>query len=244
MNKIRLMIIEDNKLLRDGIKVMLKKQKDILVIAALGDKIKVQDKIRDLNPDVLLLDLGLTNQNSLELVKSLKKKFPKLKMIVMDLIPVKSDIIQFIKEGVSGYLFKDATIEEFMNTIRSIAKGEKIFPSQLHGSLFSEIVDNAVDELMESKLVESIRMTENEKKIIKFISAGLADEEIAKKLLLNVSTVKGHIDNILEKMSLSTRVQIAVYRNSEGDSFDFSTVKPMKAKKIKKDKERITLLRA
>lgn len=242
MKKIRLIIIEDNKLLREGIRVMVKGQKDIRVVAALGDKIKVNDKIRDLKPDVLLLDLGLVNQNSLELVKSLKKKFPKLKMIVMDLLPIQSDIILFIKEGVSGFILKDATTEDFMNTIKSVAKGEKIFPSQLHGSLFSEIVDNAINELMGSKLIESIRMTENEKKIIGLISAGFSDKEIAKKLRLKISIVKSHVDNILEKMSLNTHVQIAVYRNSGGDSFNSSYVKPRKI--LKKDRNKLTILRA
>lgn len=243
MKKIKIIIIEDNKLLRDGINTMAKKQKDIQVVAALGDKIKVQDKIRDLKPDVLLLDLGLVNQNSLDLVKYLKKKFPKLKMIVMDLLPIQSDMIQFIEEGVSGFILKDATTEDFMNTIRSVAKGDKVFPSQLHGSIFSEIVDNAVKELMDSKLVESIRMTKNEKIIVELISAGLTDKDIAKKLQLSISIVRGHIDNILEKMSLSTRVQIAVYRNSGGDIFNSADIKPIKAKKIKKSGTKLKIFR-
>jgi DNA-binding NarL/FixJ family response regulator len=240
MKKIGIIIIEDNKLLRDGISAMVKKQKDIRVVAALGDKIKVHDKIRDLKPDVMLLDLGLVNQNSLDLVKYLKKKFPKLKMIVMDLLPIQSDMIQFIEEGVSGFILKDATTEDFLNTIRSVAKGDKIFPSQLHGSLFSEIVDNAVKELMDSKLIESIRMTENEKRIVELISKGFTDKEIAKKLQLSVSIVRGHIDNILEKMSLSTRVQIAVYRNSGGDAFE--SVKPRKVKMLKEKRIRLIKL--
>jgi DNA-binding NarL/FixJ family response regulator len=237
------MIIEDNKLLREGIRVMVKEQKDIQVVAALGDRIKVHDKIKDLKPDVLLLDLGLVNQNSLELVKSLKKKFPKLKMIVMDLLPIQFDIIQFIEEGVSGFILKDATTEDFMNTIRSVAKGDKVFPSQLHGSLFSEIVDNAVNELLDSKLIESIRMTENEKKIIELVSKGFSDKEIAKKLCMTVSIVRGHIDNILEKMSLNTRVQIAVYKNSGGGSFSSSEVKPMKSKILNKKKTKLSVIR-
>lgn len=228
MKKIRLIIIEDNKLLREGIKVMLKGQKDILVAAALGDRIKVHDKILELKPDVLLLDLGLVHQNSLQLVKSLKKKFPKLKMIVMDLLPIQSDMLQFIEQGVSGFILKDATTGDFMNTIRSVAKGDKVFPPQLHGSLFSEIVENAVNELMDSKLIESIRMTENEKKVIELLSEGFTDKEIAKKLSMTVSKVKSHIDNILEKMSLNTRIQIAVYKNSGGDIVNPSSGKSKK----------------
>ena len=211
MKKIRLLIIEDNKLLREGIRAMVKEQKDIQVVAALGDRIKVLDKIRDLKPNVLLLDLGLANQNSLELVKSLKKKSPKLKIIVMDLLPIRSEIVRFI--GVSGFILKDATIEDFMSTIRSVAKGDKIFPPQLYGSLFSEIVDNAVNELLDSKLAQSVRMTEMEKKIIKFITAGFTDKEIVNKLHLTIHNVKGHIDNILEKMAINKRGQIAFYKN-------------------------------
>lgn len=214
MKKIRLVIIEDNKLLRGGIKALINEQKDIHVVAALSDRINVTDKINVYKPDILLLDLGLANQNSLELVTCLKKEFPELKLIVMDLLPIQSDMVQFIKEGVSGFILKDATAEDFMNTIRSVAKGEKIFPAQLSGSLFSEIVDNAVDELKESKLVESIRMSDEEKRIVEFISNGLTDEDIAKELDVSISMVKSHIDNILEKISLSTRVQIAIYNNS------------------------------
>lgn len=233
MNEIRLLIIEDNKLLREGIKVMIREQKDMKVVAALGDRTKVHDKIRDLKPHVLLLDLGLVNKNSLELVKSLRKGFPKLKMIVMDLLPIQHDIIQFIEQGVSGFILKDASTKDFMHTIREVANGKKIFPSQLHGSLFSEIVDNAVNELMDSKLIESIRMTENEKKVVKLISSGFTDKQIVKKLGMSASILKGHIDNILEKMSLNTRVQIAVYQNSGGEILNPPDPKKVKTKKRK-----------
>jgi len=236
MEKIRLIIIEDNKLLREGIRLMIKNQKDIMVVAALGDRINVQDKIRDLIPDILLMDLGLIHQNSLELVKSLKKKFPKLKIIVMDLLPVQSDMIQFLEAGISGFILKDATTEEFMTTIRSVAKGDKIILPHLNESLLSEIVDKSIKEFMNSKLIESIRMTENEKIITEYVSEGFTDKEIGSKLRLNASLVKGHIDNILEKLSLSKHVQIAVYRDSGGDSFNSSDVRQMKTKILKKDK--------
>jgi len=236
MENIRLIIIEDNKLLREGIRVMLKEHKDIRVVAALGDRINIQDKIEILKPDVLLLDLGLIHQNSHEIVKSLKKRFHKLKIIMMDLLPVQSDMKQFIEAGASGFIFKDATSEEFIDTIRSVAKGDKVFPAQMHGSLFSEIVDNSVNELLDSKLIESIRMTENEKKITGLVSAGFTNKDISKKIGLNVSIVKGYIDNILEKLSLSKHVQIAIYRNSVENSFYSSDGKRIKTKIFKKTK--------
>lgn len=215
--KISVMIIEDNKLLREGIRAMLNEHKDINVIAALGDRIRVLDKIKTLNPDVLLLDLGLVNQNSLDLVKSIKKKYPGLAIIAMDLLPVQSEIIQFAEAGVCGFILKNTSTEDLVKTIRDCEQGKKVFPSQMHGSLFSKIVDTAVNELLDSKLVESLRMTEAERKVIELISAGYTDKEIAKKLHITSSIVKGYIGNILEKMSLNTHVQIAIYRNSGED---------------------------
>ena len=237
MKRIRLVIIEDNKLLREGIRIMIKEQKDIRVVADLGDKIKVQDKIRVLKPDVLLMDLGLAHQSSLKLVKSLKKKFPILKIIVMDLLPIQSDITQYIEEGVSGFIFKNSTTEDFINTIKSVAKGDKISHPKLQDSLLSEVVDKAVNELMGSDIMESIRMTGNEKNISKLIAAGLNEKEIAEKLDLSSSVVKGHTDNILEKLSLGEHVQIAVYRNSGVDYINSSEATQMKAKKLKKKKK-------
>lgn len=222
LKKIRLIIIEDNKLLREGIRIIVKEQKDIQVVDALGDRIKVQYKIRVLKPDVLLMDLGLAHQNTLELVKSLKKKFLRLKIIVMDLLPTQSDITQFIEEGVSGFIFKNTTAEDFINTIRAVAKGDKIFLPKSQDSLISEVVDKAVKELMDSNLMESIRMTEIEKEITNLIAEGLNDKEIAKKLNLSISKVKGHTFNIIEKLSLGEHVQIAVYRNSGVNSINSS----------------------
>jgi DNA-binding NarL/FixJ family response regulator len=132
----------------------------------------------------------------------------------MDLLPIQSDMMQFIEQGVSGFILKNATTKDFINTIRMVAKGKNIFPDQLHGTLLSEIVDSAVNELMDSKLIESTRMSEAEKNIIGAMSRGLTHEEIAKQINITVYEVKGHIHNILEKMSLSTRIQIAVYKNS------------------------------
>jgi DNA-binding NarL/FixJ family response regulator len=157
---------------------------------------------------------------------------------MMDLLPVQSDMEQFIEAGASGFIFKDSTSKEFIDTIRSVAKGDKVFPAQMHGSLFSEIVDNSVNELLDSKLIESIRMTENEKKITELVSASFTNKDISKMLGLNVSIVKGYIDNILEKLSLSKHVQIAVYRNTVGNSFNSSDGTRIKTKIFKKIKQK------
>ena len=124
MKIIHLLIIEDNRLLRDRIAVMLKKQKDINLVAALGDGENLLKIIAKLKfADVLLLDLGLQSKNSLEIVRAVKWNFEKTKVIIMDLIPSQADILQFIQAGVSGFILKDAKVNEFLNTIRLVSKG-------------------------------------------------------------------------------------------------------------------------
>lgn len=214
MKRIRLILIEDNRLLREGINAMLKKEPDINVVAAFGDSDFVLGKISELKPNIVLLDLGLPNQNSLELVKSLKDEYDNVKVIVMDLVPIQEDILRFVEAGVSGFILKDATIPEFTKTIRLVAGGEKVLPPILAGSLFSQIIDYGVKELGPSKLIQSVRMTKREREIVELIAEGLANKEIAYKLNLSIYTVKSHVHNILEKMSLNTRVQIAIHSHT------------------------------
>ena len=201
--------------MREGICVMLKKETDITVVAAFDDSEFVIDKISELKPNVVLLDLGLPNLDSLELVKSLKEKYPNVKVIVMDLVPIQEDIMQFVGYGVSGFIVKDATIPEFTKTIRMVAAGEKILPPILAGSLFSQIVDYGVKELGPVKVIDSVKMTIREREIVGLIAIGLANKEIAFKLNLSIYTVKSHVHNILEKMALNTRVQIAIHANTK-----------------------------
>lgn len=215
MKKIKLIIIEDNRLLREGINAMLKKEPDMSVVALYSDGDFVLNKIDELKANIVLLDLGLPNHDSLELVKSLKTEYPVVNVIAMDLVPIQEDIMQFVEAGVSGFILKDATIPEFTKTIRTVAGGEKVLPATLTGSLFSQIIDYGVKEMGPSKLVQSVRMTSREREIVSLIAEGLANKEIAHNLNISIYTVKSHVHNILEKMALNTRVQIAIHSQSE-----------------------------
>ena len=144
MKKIRLLVVEDNRLLRDGITQMLNRQKDMTVVASAGNGETTLRSVATSKPSVVLLDLGLSNQNSLQLVATLRKTHPAVRIIVMDLIPMQEDVVIFVQAGVSGFIMKDATIDDFLHTIRSVARGTRVLPPILTGSLFSQIVDAAV----------------------------------------------------------------------------------------------------
>src|SRR6185503_4894203 len=143
MSIIRLLLIEDNRLLRDGIAGMLKVQKDIKVVATSGSGSDTILSIHKLKPNVILLDLGLRSQNSLRVVEIVKKEFPQAKVIVMDLAPAQGDVLQFVKAGASGFILKDATLDEFLATIRTVAEGGTVLPPVLNTSLFSQIIEHS-----------------------------------------------------------------------------------------------------
>jgi DNA-binding NarL/FixJ family response regulator len=129
----------------------------------------------------------------------------------MDLLPVQSDIIDFVKAGASGFILKDAPVTDFLKTIRSVAAGEKVLPRHLTSSLFSQIVERALNGTQNTNLMYAVRMTKRERQISNMIADGLTNKEIGLTLHLSPHTVKSHVHNILEKMALHTRVQIAKF---------------------------------
>ncbi|MDZ7626397.1 MAG: response regulator transcription factor [Ignavibacteriaceae bacterium] len=210
MKKIRLLLIEDNHLLRDGIFLILKPQKDIIILAASGDSRDTFTKIKQLKPNVVLLDLGLRSQNSLHVVEIVKQDFPQAKIIVMDLAPVQADILQYVKAGASGFILKDASLNDFLRTIRTVSEGATVLPSLLVDSLFSQIVEHAIRE-GKSKLNEAVKMTKREREVIGFLGDGMSNKQIGQKIRISTYTVKSHIHNIMEKLALHTRLEIANY---------------------------------
>ena len=213
MKKIRLLLIEDNRLLRNGILAILKPQKDIVIIAASGDGKDTLLKIKQLKPNVVLLDLGLRSQNSLHVVEIVKKDFPEAKIIVMDLAPVQADILQYVKAGANGFILKDASLNDFLITIRTVAEGSTVLPPLLVDSLFSQIVDHAVRE-GKPGLNEAVKMTKREREVISLLAEGMSNKEIGQKIHVSTYTVKSHIHNIMEKLALHTRLEIANYSYS------------------------------
>lgn len=194
---------------------MLKPHNDIQIIAASGDSHSTILKIHKLKPNVILLDLGLRSQNSLRVVELVKKEFPDAKVIIMDLVPVHADILQFIKAGASGFILKDATLDEFLTTIRAVADGEKVLPNHLTESLFSQIIEYALKK-GKIKLKDAVRMTKREKEIIVHIGNALTNKEIAKDLNISTFTVKSHVHNILEKLALHSRLEVANFSLTNG----------------------------
>lgn len=215
MSKIRVLLIEDNRLLREGITAMLNEQPDIKAVAATGNG-DALEKAKRVKPQVVLLDMGLRNRNSLRVAELIKKEYPKAEIVVMDLIPVQSEVVEFVRAGVAGFILKDATIDDFLHTIRSVAEGKKVLPPPLTGSLFSQIVEYAVKSGKADRLMKAVKLTRREHEVVDLIARGMSNKAIATELNIAVHTVKSHVHNILDKLALHSRLELASFALTEG----------------------------
>lgn len=216
MKKIKILLIEDNRLLREGIKALINAQPDLKIVGASEGNHNTLVQARSLKAQVVLLDLGLQNENGLHLVRTLTKELPQTKVIGMGLIPSQLDITESVEAGASGFILKDASIADILETIRSVARGEKVLPPLLMGSLFSHVVEHALRR-GKGKLAEAVRMTKREREIIALIADGMSNKEIAERLNLSTYTVKSHVHNVMEKLALHSRLEIAAHFHKQGE---------------------------
>jgi two-component system NarL family response regulator len=206
-------LIEDNRLLRDGLAAMLSAQGLSIVATARSGEEALREVAR-LKPNLILLDSALGDRDSPRFVQEVRQTFPDTRVIVMGLLPAHEDFVEFIRAGVSGFILKDATIEEFVATIRSVADGVSVLPSLLTSTLFSHVAAQALTRGKRGAKA-AVRMTARERQVVELIGEGLSNKEIAQRLNIATHTVKSHVHNILEKLALHTRLEVAVYAHEE-----------------------------
>jgi DNA-binding NarL/FixJ family response regulator len=212
---ILVLVIEDNRLVREGLAALLDAQPDFKVVAAAEGANAGLIQVRETRPHVVLVDASLGNNDSHRLVESVRKEAPETKVIMMDLLPDQEEVISFIQAGASGFIVKDATIDDLVSTIRSVARGGNVVPSIMAGTLLSHIMDQAVTRDV-AGVKAAVRMTMRERGITDLIAEGLSNKEIAQRLNIATYTVKSHVHNILEKLALHSRLEISAHAHKAG----------------------------
>jgi DNA-binding NarL/FixJ family response regulator len=207
-------IVDDNRLVREALAAMLGRLPDVEVVAAASANGQVLDRA---TPDVLLLDAGLGDEDSLSVAAAIAKRRSATKVVIMDLMPTNEDIVQFVNAGVAGFVLKDATFDEFVATIRAVAAGDKVLPPRMTETLFSQIALGG-DSRGRERVLEDVRMTRREREVIELIGEGLSNKEIAQRLNIASHTVKSHVRNVMEKLALHTRLQIAAFARRDGSA--------------------------
>ena len=212
--RIRVLLIEDNRVARDGLAALLDAQPDFKIVAAAEEPDAALRQVRETKPHVVLVDAALGNHDSSRsVVKSVRKAAPEARVVVVDPPPTEEDVVEFVQAGATGFVVKDATIDDLVTTVRSVAAGADVVPTPLTGVLLSYIAKRTVGRRAPA-VSDDVRMSRREREVIELIAEGLSNKEIAVRLHIATDTVKSHVHNILEKLALHNRLQIAAHAHS------------------------------
>ena len=216
VKRTRVMVIDDNRLVREGLAALLDAEPDLKVVATADDRTTGLRDLPEFAPHIVLVDAALDNGDGYAFVEALRSTAPASKVIVMDLLPEPEDLIEFVKAGANGFVMKDATVADLMSTVRSVAQGRDVVPAALTRTLLSHIAEQAAAIRRTPGVAESVQMTKREREIMNLIAEGLSNREIGERLSIATYTVKSHVHNILEKLALHTRLQIAAFTHKTG----------------------------
>jgi DNA-binding NarL/FixJ family response regulator len=178
----------------------------------------VLKSVRAFKPNVAILNAWVLPEHAFRITREICRESPNVAVILMGLIEGTPDIMEFIEGGVSGFVQRDATLNDILCSLHAAARGEKLLPAALAESLFSHIVTKAVQTDDSVHLSEPVRFTGREKEVLDLIALGLCNKEIADKLCLSVSTVKSHVRRLLGKLGLDTRLQLAHFSHSSANA--------------------------
>jgi two-component system nitrate/nitrite response regulator NarL len=212
MKPIRVLIVDDHTLFRSGIKLLLERQTGFEVVGEASDGLEGVKRAKQLKPDVVLLDLHMPVTGGLVTIPLLREEVPKTEIIMLTVSEDADDLLEALRMGARGYLLKNIETEFLLDSIRRAAAGESVMSSQMVGKLADamrvpqRVVGNAHPE----------KLTPREREIIAMLACGASNKEIARKLDLAESTVKIHVQGILRKLNLASRVQAAVYAVEHG----------------------------
>jgi len=207
---IRVLITDDHLVVRKGLTALLATKEDIEVVGEATNGKEAIEKVKELSPDVILMDLVMPEMDGVQAIKQIVAEFPDTKILVMTSFATDDMVFPAIKSGALGYLLKDSTPEELIGAIRQVYRGEPSLHPKIARKVLMEISNPTVNTPSEDPL------TERELGVLKSIAKGMSNQEIGLALSISETTVRTHVSRILSKLHLASRTQAALYALKEG----------------------------
>jgi two-component system response regulator NreC len=210
MDKIRLLVVDDHAVMRDGIRALLSLHEDIEIVGEAATGQEAIEKARDLTPDVIIMDIAMPGMDGLEATRRILKANPREKILVLTQHDDKEYILSAIKAGSSGYVPKRALGSELVSAIRAVYHGG----SFLYPSAATALIQDYRNQALEGDSYD--QLTPREREILKLIAEGHTSREIAEMLFITLKTVTGHRAKIMEKLGLHNRTELIKYAMRKG----------------------------
>jgi len=211
MDKIRVLIADDHPVFREGLIRVLSEQNDMEVVGQAGDGMEAVDLVRQLSPDVAVLDVNMPKLNGIEAVKAIKENSPDTVVLLVSGYAYEPYILGAIEAGASGYLLKDTRVWDLVAAIKSAYSGGTVLDPTVAHKVFNRL-SNAIGK--NKKVSPSLHQREIE--VLKLVAEGMSNKEIALKLSISVRTVQSHMANIFNKLNANSRTEAVVNALKEG----------------------------
>ena len=211
-SKIKVLVAEDQELVRKSLEIILGNQDTIELIGAVSNGQEVIRFIRESLPDIIIMDIRMPKMDGVTCTRIIKDQYPQVKIIILTTFDDDEYIFKALRDGASGYLLKGISVDELITAIHKVYKGSAMINEDIASKVVNLFADIAKSKLyIEVNELGKKDINTTEKKIITLVSQGLSNKEIAGELSLSEGTVRNYLSNILEKLNLRDRTQLAIW---------------------------------
>ncbi len=213
VKKIRVLIAEDHTIVRQGLCALLRSEPDIEVAGEASDGLEAVEMAEKLNPDIILMDIGMRTLNGLDATRKVKKMFPHIRILVLTMYDNEEWIFQILKAGATGYLIKDSAMTDLVSAIRAIHRGD----SYLSPSISRKVIDDYIRRAEGGEKTSAADLLSGrEREILQLISEGHSIPKVASLLCISKKTVEAHKNHIMEKLGIHDKVGLIKYAIRKG----------------------------
>jgi two-component system, NarL family, response regulator LiaR len=210
--KIKVLIVDDHQVVRQGLRTFLELQEDILVVGEAADGVTAVELVRQLNPDVVLMDLVMPLLDGIAATRQVKAFAAGVKVIALTSFTEDEKVFPAIQAGAASYLLKDVSPDDLVEAIRAAHRGE----ARLHPDILRKLMEQVASQSAPQRESQVESLTERELDVVRLVAQGRNNQEIAQELVISEKTVKTHVSNILGKLHLEDRTQLAIYAFKKG----------------------------
>jgi len=209
---IRILLADDHKITREGLRSLLDKQQDMEVVGEAEDGRTAVTLVRELVPSVVIMDVSMPDLNGIEAARQIVDQFPDVKIIALSMHSDTLFVTEMLKSGTSGYLLKDCAFEELALAIRAVVAGK----TYLSPSVSGIVVDDYLHRLSRADFSDSEVLTDREREVLQLLAEGKSTKQIALKLHISVKTVETHRRQIMNKLDIHTVAELTKYAIRKG----------------------------
>jgi len=209
---IKVLIVDDHQVVRQGLRTFLELQEDIVVIGEAGDGVQAVEMVHQYHPDVVLMDLVMPRLDGIAATRQVKSLAADVKVIALTSFTEDDKVFPAIQAGASSYLLKDVSPDDLVEAIRAAYHGE----ARLHPEITRRLMEQVSQQVTPRRETQVDDITDRERDVVRLVARGRSNHEIAQELVISEKTVKTHISNILSKLHLQDRTQLAIYAIKKG----------------------------